>query len=774
MRTKTRYRFFHVAFTCSRPVIHYYFPIMEYRNLRAQFNAANRSSRSLGLSIGTKIILPYFLLTLAVASIGAFVVTNLVANSLAERLQNQLVDAGQIVSEGIVRQEELRLEQLRLVLATTGLPQAVAAQDAEILAQLTPQYAINSSNINAVILLNEAGQEIYGWQQTLMGASDDGTTYYGRDFSSIPAVQSVLRGEADERGDRYVFLSDSEEGLLVYTAAPVFFDDRLVGAAIVGAYTRNMMLDLTLSAIAHVTFYDTNGHILDTTLGGGQIGMNTLYGSTTDEYQEVVDTLTETPERYETVTRFAAEEVPIRYLHVLDQDYALAYGDWRLRDQSFGMFSVALPSNFLVNTIATSRSQVTAVFTLAVVGVFIGGYLIARRITDPIEQLVQTAEAVTAGDLDRRSGIHKKDEVGKLARAFDQMTESLARRNRDLKNKTSELEAILNSIADGVIVLDKDEQMVSLNPAAQNLLTDMSHDFMSGPLQELSFMLHPVDDGESEDTSKRYQIGNRILSASSAPMQSTEGEDLGSVIVLRDITREAEAENLKAAFITSISHELRTPLTVIKLNAHMIEKSGNGHLQEQQRRFVHKINKESENLEHHINQLINMSEIQAGTVQMHKQPVDLLELLQEVGAKWTERFENKQIVFRLILPETAVSLHADHNQLSWAIENLLSNALNYTQEGGSVTLEATEADGQAVISVSDNGIGIAAADQPHLFERFFRASNNVNFSARGIGLGLFVTRSIVEMHEGQVSVESAVGAGSTFTIMLPLSVAEPS
>ncbi|NKQ34276.1 MAG: hypothetical protein HF973_01525 [Chloroflexi bacterium] len=155
------------------------------------------------LSIGTKIIIPYFLLTLAVASVGAFIVTNLVVSSLAERINNQLVDAGQMVSAGIVRHEEHQLQTLRAVLGTEGIPQAAAERDTAVLAQLAPQIIINS-NTDAVLFLDEEGQEIYGWRRLLDGAFDEGVETSGSDFGMIPVVQRALRDERDALGNKYV------------------------------------------------------------------------------------------------------------------------------------------------------------------------------------------------------------------------------------------------------------------------------------------------------------------------------------------------------------------------------------------------------------------------------------------------------------------------------------------------------------------------------------------------------------------------------------------
>ena len=735
---------------------------MKYPKFLTQRASAEGTGFRLGVGIGSKIILPYFLLTLVIASVGTFVVINLVTSSLEERIVNQLLDAGRIVAESMVDHEEERLQTLRAVAGTEGVAAGVVSGDSEVLAALVPQIVANSDS-DAVEVLDMEGVEVYGWRKAPNQEQRDPVEQSGVDFSEFEEVRQVLRGEVDRFGNRRVLLFEAPEGLIVFTAAPLVQGGEQVGAVMVGTYLENTLLRLTLNAVARVTLYDRQGQVIDTTLSGNQEAMSI--------------TLRESPERYRAVVESANRRVPLREVEVGGQQYLLAFGDWRLRGQSFGMFSVALPSNFIVNAAATSRNLFVALFTLAIVAVFSGGFIIARRITKPLYRLVETAEAVTEGDLEQRSGIRGGDEIGKLAISFDQMTETLARSNRRLLEKASELEAIVQSIADGVLVLNAHDEIETMNAAARHLLADMAHDFARGPLRELTASL--AAEGSEEEASngsgaweparqpQRYQIGNRVLSALAAPVQTPQ-EKVGTVVVLRDITREVEAEHLKDAFITSISHELRTPLTVIKVYADLMQSTANGKLDERQRRFVQNINKGSQQLEHHINQLINLSEIQAGTINMDKERLELGEVVKGVAEHWRERLEEKEITFSVDLPEKNVWIKADAEHLSWAIDNLLSNALNYTPAGGRVAVRVVARQEDVRLQVADSGIGIAAADQPYLFDRFFRAASEVNYRVRGVGLGLYISRAIVEMHDGHISVESESGVGSTFTIVLPL------
>ncbi|MEJ2747321.1 MAG: ATP-binding protein [Anaerolineae bacterium] len=734
--------------------------------LLQQVHGDNSRRFKINFGIGTKIILPYLLLTIVVAGIGAFIISNLVTSSLQERFHNQLLDAGRLVSESMVQYEEDRLQVLRAVAGTVGVPDALADADSDLLAQIVPQIIINSSS-HAVKLLNMEGIEVYGWRQLPNEEDDTPIESAGEDFSDNQEIRRILAGEKDQFGDKRVLLLETNGIPVLYTAGPVFLGDRQIGVVMVGQELRQMVMDLTLAAVARVTLYDKTGRVLDTTLGGSQ---------DSTELAQTFATLHESSERYEEVREIAPFETPLQKVTLLEQEYLLAFSDWRLRGQSFGMFSVALSSNFIPAALATSRTLFSLVFAGATIAVLAVGFMTAQQIIKPVDKLVQTALAVSAGDLDERSGIKSQDEIGKLAQTFDYMTAALAERNRELMEQASKLEAVLNSIVDGVIVLDMDDQFISTNDAAQKLLADMSYDFMSGPLRELGTPGIKGGSAKQDSTAtsfypeaqpKRYQIGNRVLSTLAAPVNTPEGEQVGTVIIMRDITSEAEADQLKDAFITSISHELRTPLTVIKVYTDLILKTANGHMDERHVSFLQKISKNSEHLEQHINQLINISEIQAGTFNIEKKRVDFVSLVRTVAENWRERLSSKSLELGLHLPDEPLWIDADANQLSWAVEVLLSNAHNYTQKGG-VDVCVFREGNEARLDIVDTGIGIAAADQPHLFERFFRAANAVNFNVRGVGLGLYISRSIVELHNGRIWLKSESGAGSTFSWALPL------
>ena len=724
--------------------------------------------------IGVRIIAPFLLLTLAVASIGTFLITAQFTQSVNDRYNNQLIDAGRVVAERMIDFEDGRLRTLRVIAATQGVPQRLAEGNTAVLHDLILPTIINNQ-ADAVELLDMGGQEIYGWQRLNNVPVADIQPTSGNNLSSFEDVQLILDGYTDTFGDKRVILSETPEGVLMFTLGPVFLEGEQVGAVMVGTYLRSMITDLSQYAVARVTLYDNNGRVLETTLGTNEQTDTLTLPNESETYTNIITALRENPERVQVVANKADSEVPLRELELMGQLYRLAFGDWRMRGQSFGLFSVALPTNLISSPLVNNRNLVLVIFTFTFIAVTFIGILITRRLTDPLSRLVVTATAVGEGRLDQRTGINRPDEIGQLAASLDLMTSRLQNRTEQLIKQTSELETILNTITDGVILLDSANNIVVANVAAQQLLTDLSYDFLSaGPIRELlpAEPGAPDRNGVAETTptthAKQYQIGRRSLTTLATEVFTPGGEQFGVVLVLRDITREVEAEQLKDAFITSISRELRAPLNAIQVYTDLLMKTGNDQFDERQMAFMQNIQKGSFQLEHHITQLIHISEIQAGTIKMDRRQTRFADLVQAAAENWHGRFEAKRIALRLQLPETSPCISVDPTQMGWAIESLLSNAHNYTQSGGRVDVRLVTNEHVMRLDVADSGIGIAKSDQSHLFNRFYRAQNSINHEMRGVGLGLFIARVVVDMHQGDIQVQSELGHGSTFTISLPL------
>jgi two-component system sensor histidine kinase ResE len=264
----------------------------------------------------------------------------------------------------------------------------------------------------------------------------------------------------------------------------------------------------------------------------------------------------------------------------------------------------------------------------------------------------------------------------------------------------------------------------------------MSGNFQTGPMRELPNQLFKtvIMDPKSEDdvySTRRFRVGGRVLSTTAAPVQDPDGSLLGTVLVLRDITREAEAETLKDSFIASISHELRTPLTAIRgysellIQLHTEDPEGNG------LRFAKAINHNTAQLMQHINGLIDMTHIQAGDLNLVKEYIHFDTIVIDVVNRWRPRMEGKGLQLEFEASEEPLPVYGDRNRLYWAIQNLFSNAYNYTLKDDFIIVRVYKDGDEARIDVEDTGVGIAANDHQYLFSRFFPGQKRVDLWGAG-------------------------------------------
>ena len=352
-----------------------------------------RVAGSLASSIRTKIVLPYAVLTLAVAAVGTFVVTQLVASSLEERFVNQLVDSGRVASDSVVRKEREHLEVLRAMAFTQGVDAAAASGDMHTLEELMVPLAVNHQ-IDSVEVTDNLGKELFGFRHD-KGSTDvrDYTLTTGTDLSTWPVVPQILAGQVDELGDKFVMLVKEPSGYyLFYTGGPIQYEDQVVGAILVGTYLDEFLAEIKQETLADVTFYDNQGQVLATTFRGGG--------------EQVKDVLEVDPAFCQSIV-LKPDETLRRSFTLYGRPYETAFGPLRIRESLLGIFSVALPSTFIVQKAATSRIQFGIIFTLAMVLVFVIGYLISRRIIVPIVHLVETSRVVAAGDLSQQTGIRR-------------------------------------------------------------------------------------------------------------------------------------------------------------------------------------------------------------------------------------------------------------------------------------------------------------------------------------------------------------------------------
>lgn len=333
------------------------------------------------------------------------------------------------------------------------------------------------------------------------------------------------------------------------------------------------------------------------------------------------------------------------------------------------------------------------------------------------------------------------------------------------------LTAILSSTSDSILVTDRDDRLLLVNPAAELALSIPADELINRKVDEppldpalVRVLTEPIS--RSGPLVEEIPLpGGRFFYASASTILSAEGEKMGRVVVMRDITHFKELDEMKSEFVATVSHDLRAPLTFIRGYASMLPMAGD--LTPKQHEYLDKIFVGIEQMSTLVENLLNLQRIEAG-LGLEERPCHLGALLVEAVDGLRARAVAKGLVLRLEASEPAPVIWGDAMLLRQAVANLVDNAIKYTPSGGIVTAGLRVVEQEVHISVSDTGIGIAPEDQVRLFEKFFRTRRRGMEDVPGSGLGLAIVKSIVERHGGRVWVDSQLGRGSTFTIAIPI------
>jgi GAF domain-containing protein/nitrogen-specific signal transduction histidine kinase len=361
---------------------------------------------------------------------------------------------------------------------------------------------------------------------------------------------------------------------------------------------------------------------------------------------------------------------------------------------------------------------------------------------------------------------------------------------RNQQEEASRSQAILESVADGVLVTNAENQISFVNTSIEHILGPETSGLVGQPLERFSALFgepgqawvsairrwadSPALYSAGDTYAERVELQNsRIALVHLAPV-ILEDDFLGTVSILRDITHEVEVDRLKSEFVATVSHELRTPMTAIKGYIEMLMMGAVGAVNENQAHFLEIVHNNINRLNTLVGDLLDVSRIESGKVTLAPEPVDMRQLAEDALAEIREKAEQekKPISFTLQAPKSVPSVTADPERMRQVLRTLLDNAFHYTPENGAVALalRSVPRRSQIQIEVIDNGIGISEADQARVFERFFRGENPLVLATPGTGLGLSIARQLVEMHGGIMSVQSdgIEGHGSTFSFTLPV------
>lgn len=419
-------------------------------------------------------------------------------------------------------------------------------------------------------------------------------------------------------------------------------------------------------------------------------------------------------------------------------------------------------NNIRVFTSVTLKYYIAIILLVFVLSLFLAVKLV-KIIVYPINELQKVTSKIESGDLNKRAIIYNYDEIGFLAQTFNNIADQLEIRIIDSLDKKNKLEAILESMESGVIAIDNNENIILINSYSQKLF-DLKEDNIGKKISDciidydlINFIREIPEIGTKEV--KLFHPIERELRVKKSPIINYLNNSIGIVITVQDITDIKRLENMRSEFVANVSHELKTPLTSIKGFSETLRYVDDS---ETKNKFLDIIDKESERLTNLINDILILSNIE----NIHKMESEYFnpgDVIENVLDMVKSQAYKKSIIIKYNDCFNSEILGSKDKFHQLAV-NLIENAIKYSNENGIVKIDLTLEEQYFVFKVKDNGIGIPKNDIPRIFERFYRVDKSR--STRGTGLGLAIVKHIVKLFNGEISVKSKAGIGSTFTVKI--------
>ncbi|MCQ2560805.1 MAG: cell wall metabolism sensor histidine kinase WalK [Clostridia bacterium] len=427
--------------------------------------------------------------------------------------------------------------------------------------------------------------------------------------------------------------------------------------------------------------------------------------------------------------------------------------------------------------VAQSKLIFIQAIAIALVVTFILGSVLASSITRPINDVTNTVQKMSAGDFSEGVSVKSDDEIGQLAQMFNLLREKLDFTLSEISNEKNKLSTILTYMADGLVAIDLEGNIIHANPAARHMLDidqdeDLSRrDYNSilGHISENMQLSRIKGNCEYEGGQDIFFTENRVFAVRYDRFKDEDGKDIGIIIIMQDITERQKLEDMQKDFVANVSHELKTPLTTVKSYTETLM-DGAVDDPEVAQSFLEIIDNETDRMTRLVKDLLQLSRLDHRQEKMNFSEGDSVRLVKMCITKMDITAQQKQQQLNAMFGDPGqIRVNMDKDRMEQVLMNVLSNAIKYTQEGGRIDVDILKNGGKVLVTVSDNGIGMSAEELPRIFERFYRVDKARSRSMGGTGLGLAITKQIVEEHQGTIEAESSPGKGTKFTITLPIS-----
>jgi len=428
-----------------------------------------------------------------------------------------------------------------------------------------------------------------------------------------------------------------------------------------------------------------------------------------------------------------------------------------------------------IETVFEQMDEINGIFiTGTVIAMFITailGIVLARMITRPISDMRRQATAMAKGNFSRKVRVYGNDEIGQLALSFNNLTKKLQESQAMTEGERRKLSSVLTFMTDGVIATDRKGNVILINERAAEMLDVSRETVISQPITEL---LDLDEDYTFEELLKEKESlildystpeNHFILRANMSVIQRETGFVNGLIVVLHDVTEQEKLDAERKDFVSNVSHELRTPLTTMRS---YLEALKDGAMQDETLgpRFLSVTQNETERMIRLVNDLLQLSKMDRRNYEINPNWVDFVTFFNNIIDRF-EMTKERNVNFRRLFPKEAIFVEIDEDKLTQVIDNIISNALKYSPEGGTITFRVKVLDDKIEVSISDQGIGIPKENIQKVFERFYRVDRARTRQLGGTGLGLAIAKEMIGAHGGDIWAKSKEGKGTMILFTLP-------
>jgi two-component system, OmpR family, sensor histidine kinase VicK len=418
-----------------------------------------------------------------------------------------------------------------------------------------------------------------------------------------------------------------------------------------------------------------------------------------------------------------------------------------------------------INEIFSTGTAIALVIT-AILGVLLG-----QTVTRPISDMRKQALAMAKGNFSRKVKVYGYDEIGQLAITFNNLTKRLQEAQATTEGERRKLSSVLSYMTDGVIATDRKGRVILINDPAAKMLNVSRETVLSQPLVSLLGLdeNYTFEDLSNEQDSIILDYSTKehpyILRANFSVIQKETGFVNGIITVLHDITEQEKIDMERRDFVSNVSHELRTPLTTMRS---YLEALADGAWQDEEiaPRFLDVTQNETERMIRLVNDLLQLSKMDSKDYRFNKEWIEFIGFFHQIIDRF-EMSKNQNVTFKRKLPEKALFVEMDKDKLTQVLDNIISNALKYSPEGGLITFNVTEQEDMMIVSVSDQGLGIPQDNLTRIFDRFYRVDKARSRQMGGTGLGLAIAKEMISAHGGSIWADSKEGKGTTISFSLP-------